>query len=1032
PAGSVCAPSEVASPDCFAGTCTAEGTCDALPLTNTACDDLDACTLSEACNAGTCQGTPVECDDGDDCTTDSCDAATGLCTATTAAPGSDCQDGNPCTVGDVCGASSCDPGQNFCPCTVDADCPDDGNACNGTLVCGDSGCETLAGSAVDCDGSDDTVCMANVCVSDTGACHVQPKTGAGCDDGEPCTFSDGCDEGGTCVGAPQICDDDSVCTDDACIQGTCVFTPNNGACNDGDGCTTDDVCAGHICQGQAAVCDDGNACTADSCQNHVCHFTPFGGICDDGNACTISDECIGGICKGTDTGCDDDNSCTADSCDVAAGCNNAPVAGACSDGDACTTGDTCQQGECASGSSVQCPQGGACDAASCDPTEGCQLTSVLDLSGCDDLNACTQGEVCIEGACGGGDTICECTNDAACDDGDPCNGVETCSGPTGSLTCQEGTAIECAVSGDPCSHNICNATSGLCEATDIAEGLACGLDDSCQIDKVCQGGSCTGTSIPCPDQACWTVSGCDADAGCLYAAVANGTSCNDGDPCTIKDSCSGAGDCGGTADDCDDNNSCTADTCSATEGCIHTQLAKGTACDTDNNLCTPDTCNTTGNCKAAEPTECDDGVSCTNDGCDPGTGQCVFAPDHSQCVDTNSCTSDVCSATGCKNTGANDFTPCEQALDGAGPDICFQGECTSGVAATVAPQVIFCAITQVTAPGLTADNGAYYLTINYKQQSFSLATGCNGEALDRVQVGKLKADGAYAAIATRSSATATAMAGRVVVGQDGLVGYIASDTEVQWEGALQDKLEGSGAGALDFGAVGFVRTAPSLTSNVDNYLFGGRTKTNGLGVRCDLNKSGWDCSEAETTGVGNTLLDFRGATLFSVLNCPSIPCIFNTVVGGGWLGSASTDTLTDFLEDGDGSGTFAGLPPLPAGDFELAGAVQESAGVVWFFGAKGKLHRCENSACAEISLNEEYEFVDAFAYGGGVVFLASTPTAVLVSIAVGQDPIASNFLSTTLEGLKQPTAISGTVTDGIRVVGRDSSGTKLSARWFFK
>jgi hypothetical protein len=41
------------------------------------CDDANACTVSDACRGGTCQGSPRGCDDGDPCTIDACDPAAG-------------------------------------------------------------------------------------------------------------------------------------------------------------------------------------------------------------------------------------------------------------------------------------------------------------------------------------------------------------------------------------------------------------------------------------------------------------------------------------------------------------------------------------------------------------------------------------------------------------------------------------------------------------------------------------------------------------------------------------------------------------------------------------------------------------------------------------------------------------------------------------------------------------------------------------------------------------------------------------------
>ena len=53
----------------------------------------------------------------------------------------------------------------------------------------------------------------------------------------------------------------------------CENAPNTDACDDGNACTSGDVCAGRSCGGQAVAgccanacdCDDGNACTPDVC-----------------------------------------------------------------------------------------------------------------------------------------------------------------------------------------------------------------------------------------------------------------------------------------------------------------------------------------------------------------------------------------------------------------------------------------------------------------------------------------------------------------------------------------------------------------------------------------------------------------------------------------------------------------------------------------------------------------------------------------------------------------------------------------------
>ena len=98
------------TPDCDDGNaCTSDG-CDAANGCThtavgdgTACGDGDACNGEEVCTSGVCAGTPLDCDDGNTCTVDACDAANG-CTHTDAADGTACV-GAGCN--GTCAAGSC-------------------------------------------------------------------------------------------------------------------------------------------------------------------------------------------------------------------------------------------------------------------------------------------------------------------------------------------------------------------------------------------------------------------------------------------------------------------------------------------------------------------------------------------------------------------------------------------------------------------------------------------------------------------------------------------------------------------------------------------------------------------------------------------------------------------------------------------------------------------------------------------------------------------------------------------------------------
>jgi hypothetical protein len=76
------APDVTQPSDCTSGTacnCNPATGCVFAP-TSGACSDGNACTSGDFCSSGGCQpGTPLNCDDADPCTTDSCGATSGAC-----------------------------------------------------------------------------------------------------------------------------------------------------------------------------------------------------------------------------------------------------------------------------------------------------------------------------------------------------------------------------------------------------------------------------------------------------------------------------------------------------------------------------------------------------------------------------------------------------------------------------------------------------------------------------------------------------------------------------------------------------------------------------------------------------------------------------------------------------------------------------------------------------------------------------------------------------------------------------------------
>src|SRR5690606_32595113 len=107
---------DTAAPDCSGldrvcarGVNAPNGQCEQLLLNGDSCDDGNPCTENDACEAGGCVGSSVDCDDGVACSTEVCSVAAGGCvydaTACPCADDGDCADGKPCT-SDVCDPTS--------------------------------------------------------------------------------------------------------------------------------------------------------------------------------------------------------------------------------------------------------------------------------------------------------------------------------------------------------------------------------------------------------------------------------------------------------------------------------------------------------------------------------------------------------------------------------------------------------------------------------------------------------------------------------------------------------------------------------------------------------------------------------------------------------------------------------------------------------------------------------------------------------------------------------------------------------------
>ncbi|NOY91745.1 MAG: hypothetical protein GXP55_11165 [Deltaproteobacteria bacterium] len=308
-----------------------------------------------------------------------------------------CDDGNECT-DDLCTSRGCEHAPNASPC-------DDGVFCNGFDVCADGACQP---------GADD-----------------------------PCPPPTTCDEASrVCLGcrSDSDCGDANPCTNDLCVDGSCMYPDNTNACDDGDPCSVGDACAGGSCQpGPRLECNDGNRYTVDSCVGgscvNTCATCTSEGSCAAGTASTACGT-GGGVCRN----CNDGNECTIDSCGGAACSNLNRVAGAPCVGGVCLAGDCV---ECRRDADCADPRAARCDTTihRCKPcSTGAECAHLGSRRICDRSGSLVSGR-CITSCLAG----CLDFSSLAC-----LPGTSDISCGTNGIRC-----VDCTSSGDTCASGRC-------------------------------------------------------------------------------------------------------------------------------------------------------------------------------------------------------------------------------------------------------------------------------------------------------------------------------------------------------------------------------------------------------------------------------------------------------------------------------------------------------------------------------------------------------------------------------------------------
>ena len=308
------------------------------------CDDGIYCTGNDRCADGACQGTTgVVCDDGLDCTTDTCNET-----------------------GQSCGYSV-DPGY----CLI-------GNACIA---------EGTANPANPC----------QECMSASSQTDWSNDDSNTCDDGNTCTDPDFCSAGactGTpvpnCCNGPADCSDGKDCTDDVCDvpSGTCSNPVLAGYCHIGGACYDDgdpnpnnpcQVCTVSAAQESWSAGPDGIECggVCQHCQAGACINIPDTGDSDPFGECPACRVCNGlGGCRNATDGTDPKDECTAGECQ----------------------NDNCLAGSCGPAAGTPCTDTtpADCNAAQCDAAGACVQDYAREPAGtgCDDGDTCTDPDAC--------------------------------------------------------------------------------------------------------------------------------------------------------------------------------------------------------------------------------------------------------------------------------------------------------------------------------------------------------------------------------------------------------------------------------------------------------------------------------------------------------------------------------------------------------------------------------------------------------------------------------------------------------------